>query len=337
MDLRGIVLLLLFNHYVYSDNCNCAVIDMLKDIVQSEIMERKFLSLKMEKLEASIKAGNVESKADSVIDKKLLEMEDLIVKLKDELKDSKLTREHTERINTALVQAWKDHKQEVVAMKREIEKRITNTSIDFQNLETRVYEQVTDFASKTNRYFDQTNSQMKAHIEDFEKKVEIFRAQDNITLNEIKQTSQHEIEVLKTDLDKYSSKCSKDIQAFKSDVHGDITKLKSRVEELHTLFENRLTDVQNKNQMYKSQTDNALQDIRGKTEAVILEIQKKSKQPVYKCYGWTQSDLQYLHSGYSITREKIRCEIYPNHVFTHGSNELYPGCSTCWCCERVDG
>lgn len=63
MDLRGLVLFTLFIHYVYSDNCNCAIIDILKDIVQSGMMERKFLSLKMEKLEAQIKDGNMERTA----------------------------------------------------------------------------------------------------------------------------------------------------------------------------------------------------------------------------------------------------------------------------------
>jgi len=60
---------------------------------------------------------------------------------------------------------------------------------------------------------------------------------------------------------------------------------------------------------------------------------KKVEYP-YKCYQWSEKDLEQNHNGgWSIEKEKRTCEGYENFIFTQGDDSKAPGCGGCWCCQ----
>ena len=53
----------------------------------------------------------------------------------------------------------------------------------------------------------------------------------------------------------------------------------------------------------------------------------------YKCYHWSEKDLEQIHKEWSIEKEKRTCEGYENFIFTLGDDSKAPGCGGCWCCQ----
>jgi len=58
----------------------------------------------------------------------------------------------------------------------------------------------------------------------------------------------------------------------------------------------------------------------------------------YKCYSWSQNDLQQIRQGKSSQEiQKKTCEGHSNSegnfVFSQGVDSKAPGCGSCWCCQ----
>lgn len=152
---------------------------MLKDILQSEIMERKILDSRLKTIETSIKEGQFgrTDDTDASMGEKLLEMERLIEEVKQDAKTSTDRRKQIERLKQALQRAWKDHKTQMLNMIREINEHIDrrDDSKILHELTATVEGNLASVKADIQTVTSRTNNAIKELEEDLATKVEQCR------------------------------------------------------------------------------------------------------------------------------------------------------------------
>lgn len=187
-----IIFVLVF-HYGYCKNCDCSLVDILKTILQKEMIEREILASRVDKLESKLESGirsDAESSgnfSDTVMLERLAAIENLIDNFKAEIKEATMDRRKASQLNNALSIAWKVHKHELSIIKEDIQNSIINNNKSFKELTSEVNTHIKTSESKVESLINQTSAEVKKQTKEVENRLEEIRFSINSTFKKYKE------------------------------------------------------------------------------------------------------------------------------------------------------